>query len=46
MAGILEGEKALLGKWGTFSGINESESSVAEVLGKVDPTVAIGQTAE
>lgn len=46
MAGILEGDKALLGKWGTFSGINESESGVAEVMGKVEPTVAIAQTAE
>lgn len=29
-----------LGKRKTFSGINESESGVAEVLVKVDPTVA------
>lgn len=35
-----------LGKWETFSGMNEPESGVAEVLVKVDPPVAIGQIAE
>lgn len=29
-----------LGKWETSSEINKSESGVAEVLVKVDPTVA------
>lgn len=35
-----------LEKWETFHGINKSESGVAEVLVKVDPTVAIGKIGE